>query len=218
VGCRHCSLRQIRPLRHTIKHSLFIGQAVNHRLSTTACQPPLKCQPVYWLTETSSRQTPSSATESLIFGIPFLLCLKKARLAKSAGPDLPESCSHWVPTIAPSKSIRTTSPFFVLYSRIGSSRALNIMTASLPILNGSATALPPVIWSVWVVEDSVRIYAAALRRPTVCVRASKERPLPTARIRSRTTRPSCCCSAHGGYAPRCLSHSRARHARECHRS
>jgi hypothetical protein len=68
VGCRDRSLRQIRPLRHTIKQSLFIGQAVNHRLSTTACQPPLKCQPVYWLTETSSRQTPSSATQSSLCG------------------------------------------------------------------------------------------------------------------------------------------------------
>jgi hypothetical protein len=32
--------------------------------------------------ESGSRQTPSSATESLIFGISFLLCLKKARLAE----------------------------------------------------------------------------------------------------------------------------------------
>lgn len=39
-------------------------QCVNHRPSTTACRPPLKCQPVDKLTERGSNRTGSTASQS----------------------------------------------------------------------------------------------------------------------------------------------------------
>jgi hypothetical protein len=46
---------------------LLISSFVNRRVSTTACQPPLGCQPVDRLTEIGSHQTASSGGEAPSF-------------------------------------------------------------------------------------------------------------------------------------------------------